>query len=545
MTHARATIGVAAAAFALLTVLVVPASELTAYAGRSWLMATADVVAGLSLLAAGLVTRGRVGLVALLASVAWFAPDWVGWEEAAPLVRSMATAAALLATPLLLHVALGSAPRALYAAAAVGAVGLALVHDPFLDPNCWANCTDNALLLHGDQSIARVLGTGVLIAFLAGGIVVAVRVARRPTAALVAATQAAYAGALLIEPGERPDDAVFAALFMLRAAAVTLLAIALVRTAYGAWRTRAAVARLAAELGEAPPPGTLRAALATSLGDPGLEVVYPAGGRCIDDEGRVVHEPVAGGDRAVTRIVRGDRCVAIVVHARAAVAQDDLARDIGAAARLAVENERLQAELLHQLDDLRASRARIVETGDAARRLLERNLHDGAQQRLLALVYDMRLARSTAGAEGEDRVVAALDDALRGGEDALEELRELAHGIHPAILTEAGLGPALWGLVNQAAIPVQLADPGPERYAAAVETAAYVVAGDAILDASRRTATYARMNVQRLGTRLVLEVDDDGKPDAAVPLTLVDRVGAVGGRVERAGHVLRAELPCA
>ena len=272
-------------------------------------------------------------------------------------MRSVATVAALFATPLLLHLALGSAPRALYAAAAVGAVGLALVHDPFLDANCWSNCTDNVFLLHGDQSIARVLETGVLLAFLAGGIVVAVRAARRPTAALVAAAQAAYAGALLLDPAERPDDAVFAALFALRAAAVTLLSIALVRMAYTAWRTRAAVERLAAELGEAPPPGTLRAALARRLGDPGVEVVYPVDGRFIDDAGRVVPEPVAGADRAVTRIVRGDRCIAIVVHARGAAAQDELAHEIGAAARLAVENERLQAELLRRLDDLRASRA--------------------------------------------------------------------------------------------------------------------------------------------------------------------------------------------
>ena len=545
MTLTRASIGVAATAIALLTVLVVPASDLATYADRSWLFATADVVAGFALLAAGLVLRGPIGIVALLASAAWFAPDWVGWEQAAPLVRSLATVAALFATPLLLHLALGSAPRALYAAAAVGAVGLALVHDPFLDANCWSNCTDNVFLLHADQSIARVLETGVLLAFLAGGIVVAVRAARRPTAALVAATQAAYAGALLLEPAERPDDAVFAALFVLRAAAVTLLSIVLVRMAYTAWRTRAAVERLAAELGDAPPPGTLRAALARRLGDPAVEVVYPVAGRFIDDAGRVVPEPVAGADHAVTRIVRGDRCIAIVVHARGAAAQDELAHEIGAAARLAVENERLQAELLRRLDDLRASRARIVETGDAARRLLERNLHDGAQQRLLALVYDLRLARTSAQAEGEVGLITALDDALRDGDAALEELRGLAHGIHPAILTEAGLGPALWGLVDQAAIPVRLAEPGDARYAAAVETAAYGVAGDAILDASRRSATHASMSVQRLGTRLVLEIEDDGPPAVAVPLTLVDRVGAVGGRVERAGHVLRAELPCA
>ena len=92
---------------------------------------------------------------------------------------------------------------------------------------------------------------------------------------------------------------------------------------------------------------------------------------------------------------------------------------------------------------------------------------------------------------------------------------------------------------------MQLADPGAERYAAAVETAAYVVAGEAILDASRRTATHVRMKVRRQDTRLVLEIEDDGPPAAAVSLTLVDRVGAVGGRVERTGHVLRAELPCA
>ena len=544
MTAARACLGVAAAAIALLTVLVVPASELATYGDRSWLMATADVVPGLALLAAGLAMRGRLGNVALLASAAWFAPDWIGWEQAAPLVRSVATAAALFATPLLLHLALGSAPRVLYAVAATGALGLALVHDPFLDPSCWSNCSDNVFLLHADESIARVLETGVLIAFLAGGIVVAVRAARRPEAALVAATQAAYAGALLVEPQEHPGDPVFVALFVLRAAAVTLLAISLTRAAYTARRTRAAVERLATELGAAPPPGTLRAALARSLGDPGVEVVYPAGERFIDDRGRVAPEPVAGAERAVTRIVRGDRCIAIVVHARRAVAQDDLEREIGAAARLAVENERLQAELLHRLHDLRASRARIVENGDAARRVLERNLHDGAQQRLLALVYDLRLARSTAEAEGEEGIATALDDALRDGEAALEELREVAHGIHPAVLTEAGLGPALWGLVDQAAIPVQLADPGAERYAPAVETAAYVVAGDAILDASRRTATHARMTVRRVGTRLVLEIEDDGAPAVAVPLPLVDRVGAVGGSVERAGAVLRAELPC-
>ena len=211
----------------------------------------------------------------------------------------------------------------------------------------------------------------------------------------------------------------------------------------------------------------------------------------------------------------------VVVHARGAVAEDDLAREIGSAARLAVDNERLQAELLARLHDLQASRTRIVETGDGVRRLLERNLHDGAQQRLLALAYDLRVARSAAQAAGEDELAVALEGAQDEAQAALEELRELAHGIFPAILTEAGLGPALWGLVDQAPFPVELTEPGGERYSPAVETAAYVVADDAIADASRRDATHALVRVERSGTNLVVEIEDDGSEADTVPLHLV------------------------
>ena len=277
MTLARACIGLAAAAIALLTVFLVPAlgvhhlRRAVVAHGHGRRRGRPRAARGRARL-----TRGRVGIVALLASVAWFAPDWLGWEQAAPLVRSLATAAALFATPLLLHVAAGSASRALYAAAAVGALGLALVHDPFLDPNCWSNCTDNVFLLHGDQSIARVLETGVLIAFLAGA-------SSWPFARRGARPRRSW------RPPRRPTPAPCSS--SRRSAPTTpssrrCSCCAPPRSrcsrsrssgcAYSAWRTRAAVARLATELGEAPPPGTLRAALATSLGDPGVEVVYPA-----------------------------------------------------------------------------------------------------------------------------------------------------------------------------------------------------------------------------------------------------------------------------
>lgn len=555
----RAAVVVLAVAVATVSVFVVPHSgfPLTTYAGGSAVARAADVMAGLSLLAAGLATllfrpRVSLGVVAVLAGAAWFAPDWVGWEAAAPLVRSLAMVVAVFVPPLLLHVAVGSATgvvKALYGAAALAGVGIALVRDPFLDQDCWSNCTDNVFLVHADQTVARLLGGALLVAFLAGGLVVAAHAARRALvpAALIGATQAAYAGALLVEPSESPDDTLFATVFLARAGAVTLLAGALAWSAYAAWRRRAAVARLATDLGAAPPPGALRAALATSLRDPDVAVAYPldASGRYIDGAGRPVAEPVATPGRAVTPILRGGRRIAVVVHARAGIGEDELVRDIGAAARLAVENERLQAELLAQLRDLRASRARIVETGDTARRALERDLHDGAQQRLLALVYELRLARSAAQSHGEDDLAAGLDGAMDEADAALEELRELAHGIHPAILTEAGLGPALWGLVDQAPIPVRLTDPTAERYAPAIESAAYVAASEAIGDASRRTATHALVRLRRSGTRLVLEIDDDGAPAGSVPLGLVDRIGAVGGRIERAGTLLRAELPCA
>ena len=578
----RLVIALLTVAVGVATVLFVPHSGalLTTYSGGSGLARAADVVAGLSLLAAGLATviarpHGSIGIVAMLAGAAWFAPDWVGWEGGAPLVRSIGMVVAPFVAPLLFHVALAApngrlAPPAaravvvvLYGVAAVASLGLALFRDPFLDRYCWSNCTENVFLVRPEQEVARLLREVLLLAVLAGATVVVALAARRfvrasgaarrvvlPVAisgALLGAAQAAYAGALLRDPAESADKTMFVTLFLVRAGAATLLAVALGWSAYVVWRTRSAVAHLAVELGEAPAPGSLRTALAASLGDPDVEVAYPIGAseRFVDAAGNVVPAPVAGPDRVVTPIVREGRQIAVVVHSRGAVAEEELARDIGAAARLAVENERLQAELLAQLHDLRASRTRIVETGDATRRLLERDLHDGAQQQLLALTYDLRVARSAAQAEGKTSSRSPSMAPWTKAQAALEELRELAHGIFPAILTEAGLGPALWGLVDQASIPVELTEPGGERYPPAVETAAYVVADDAIADAFRRDATHALVRVGRYETKLVVEVEDDGAQADSVSVHLADRVGALGGRVERAGRVLRAELPCA
>ena len=134
------------------------------------------------------------------------------------------------------------------------------------------------------------------------------------------------------------------------------------------------------------------------------------------------------------------------------------------------------------------ARARIVETGDAERRRLERDLHDGAQQRLLALSYDLRIALAAAKADGDRRTASLLLDALRQSQAALDDLRELAHGIYPAILVEAGLGPALETLADAAPIAVEIHDVVEERYPAAVEAAAYLVVAEAIDDAAAHHA---------------------------------------------------------
>jgi signal transduction histidine kinase len=236
--------------------------------------------------------------------------------------------------------------------------------------------------------------------------------------------------------------------------------------------------------------------------------------------------------------------VALVVHDAALLEGQALEREIGSAARLAVENERLQAEVLAQLDDLRASRSRIVETGDSERRRLERDLHDGAQQRLLALSYDLRLAQGTAEADGDRELATLLASAGEDAQAALGELRELAHGIYPAILAEAGLAPALATLAEEAPLPVELGEVPRERYSTPVETAAYLTASDTIGDAAGRNATFVSVAVARQDAELVVQIRDDGAARTSPLLPIADRVGALGGSLKVQPHSLRAEIPC-
>jgi len=557
------------------------AQPLTTYADASGAKHAADLGAGLGLLAAGAIawleprTR-RLGLLAVLAGIAWFGPDWEGWKPGASWVRSLGALAPPIFLALVFHLVLASptgrvagrwaraAVLAAYAVAVTVAVGNALFRDPFLDPYSWHNSLDNTFLVHADQSVAgRLRDVWLRAAIAVGALLIAIVASRlvsaRPPArrmlwpvlvpgALVGAAEAAYAAALIHNPFESPSVEPFSSLFFALSLSVLLLATGLAVTVLRTRRRRAVVSRLAADLGAAPPLGRLRETLASAVGDPTLDVAYwlPASRRFVDSTGAPTDPPAAGGRRTVTAIVRGGEPVALVVHDAALVGAQDLQREIGSAARLAVENERLQAEVLAQLDDLQASRARIVETGDAERRRLERDLHDGAQQRLLAVSYDVRLARAAAEAEGDEDVAELLTVAGVEAQTALGELRELAHGIYPAILGEAGLAAAVAGLADEAAIPVELGEVTSERFSAAVETATYLTARAAVEEAAQAGASFASLELRQVGDRLLVAVEQDGDAlptDAFVHVA--DRIGALGGSLEVDGGSIRGEIPCA
>ena len=574
---ARLAAGLAALATALgsLAIALGPGRN-TTYAGHSTLAATLAVGAGVALILAGLITSffgsgGRTGDLAVLAGVVWFAPVWVGWNNGPPLVRSVGMLVAGFALPLLMHLILaapngrlrGAAARALiltvYLEAGLVAVALGLVRDPFFDPNCWANCTDNVFLLRSLSGLARGIESAHLwftaVAAIALVFVIAWRLltdsgpARRallpfaPSAALLAGAVIAHAVVLQRIPLEDPSQPTYQSIFIVQCAAVLLLAAGLVWATVRMRLQRRAVAQITANLGQAPPPGSLQAALAQAVDDPQLRIAYwlPESQLYVDAEGRPVAEPSVRPGRTLTTLVRESRKIALVSHTAAV---PDLERAIGAAVRLALENERLQAEMLAHLDQLRASRVRIVETGDAERRQLERDLHDGAQQRLLALSYDLRLAHAQARADEDAPTGSLLTEATGEAQAALSELRALAHGIYPVILAEAGLAPAVATLAETAALPVEILNLVEERYAPAVETAAYLLMTEGIDDAAHRDASHVTVDIVQNGERLMVTVEDDGIDRTSQLVQLADRVGALDGRLMVEPTRLRAELPC-
>jgi signal transduction histidine kinase len=317
-----------------------------------------------------------------------------------------------------------------------------------------------------------------------------------------------------------------------------------------------AVTELLHRMSEGSDRSGLRELLSTALGDRSLQVIYwlEDKRRWVDAEGKPAALPDDDDPaRAVTRVEREGRAVGAIVHDRALCEDPELVGSVAAAAGLSIENERLQAQLRARVEELRASRARIVEAGTAERRRLERNLHDGAQQRLVALSLTMRLAQSKLRKDpdtAEQLLTGAHEELAR----ALEELRELARGIHPAVLSDRGLEPALEALAGRSPVPVELAGTPRERLPPAVEAAAYFVIAEALTNVVKyANASQARVEVSRGNGHAIVEVADDGcggaDPDRGSGLRgLADRISALDGTLELrspqgAGTLLRAEIP--
>jgi signal transduction histidine kinase len=319
---------------------------------------------------------------------------------------------------------------------------------------------------------------------------------------------------------------------------------------------RSTVADLFVELRAEPSSSELRDALAGALGDPSLALAYwlPEFGSWADVDGRAMRPPTDGQDRATTMVDRNGERVAALIHDPALVEEQELLGAVSAAAGIAIENERLHVELRARLEELRGSRSRVIEAGQRERQRLERNLHDGAQQRLIALSLELRMLEEEVGAEGDARV--RLAQARREIATSLGELREVAQGIHPAVVSGHGLAVALEQLAARAPVPVRLTVGMEERLPESVEVAAYFLVSESLANIAKHAhASIATIAINRESERVVVEVVDDGVGGADTERGsglrgLADRVEALGGWLRvwspsGGGTRVRAEIPCA
>lgn len=319
---------------------------------------------------------------------------------------------------------------------------------------------------------------------------------------------------------------------------------------------RSAVGDFFVDLGADPDPTELRDALGRALRDPSVELVYwlPEFGTYADLNGRAVSLPEPDEGRAVTLIDREGAHIAALLHDPSLDEERKLLEAVTAAAGIALENGRLHAELRARLAELRGSRARIVEAGHQERQRLERNLHDGAQQRLVALSLELSLIEANLDEGSAAR--AQLDQARREIAASLDELREIARGIHPAVVSGHGLAVALEQLAARASVPVRLTVEIDGRLPEPVEVAGYYVVSESLTNVSKyANASAATIEVSQTNGLLLVEVADDGiggvDTERGTGLRgLADRVEALGGRLRvwspaGGGTRVRAEIPCA
>ena len=538
---------------------------------------------GLALAAAGCAALAvypaeAFGRLAIAASLAWFAAGWASPGAGSSLLFTAGLVLASASTPLVGHAILGygtSLAGPIRALAAIGYVAwvvlLGLV--PAVTRAAVADCPvcpANLLALADAPAVGRLAATAGLALAASWAAVVAVvatmRVARASTAARrllapVVLPGAVAVGAFGIDAarslprGSIGVDSVDQALWGVAGIALITLAAGSVMRVVRGRRTRDALAAIVLDLARGTEAGRLQDRLRSVLGDPRLTLAYPTGdGRLVDARG-APSPSLDGPGRHVTPLVRDGDDVAVIGH-RAGLEHDaDRMAAIATGAGLALDNERLLAESRARLADIRASRARVVEAGDRERARLERDLHDGAQQRLAGLALAVRMTRSAlpageagmAGPSVEPDAAAALEDAEAEVRAAIADLREVAHGIYPAVLADMGLGPAAASLAEAGHVAFVIEAMPAGRLPVPVEATAYLVLAEAPTRAGARQARAHGARVDdRLRVRLALDGIDTGR---VLDLTdLEDRVGALDGTLTTTtvddAMVIEVELPC-
>jgi signal transduction histidine kinase len=318
-----------------------------------------------------------------------------------------------------------------------------------------------------------------------------------------------------------------------------------------------ALERLVARLSVGPRDLDARRVLADALGDPSLTVAFwrPQRSEYVDARGHPVQPPTRATGRSTTIVRQDGDPLAMIVHDAALDAEPGLVGAAGGAALMMLENARLEADLRASVADLRASRARLASAADAGRREIERNLHDGAQQRLVAL--RMRLADAEAQVVSDDELRRSLSELGADTEETIEELRSLALGVYPAVLVDHGLASALTSVAARAPLPVRVDVGLAGRLAPELEAAVYFCCVEGIQNASKHAGTGATVtvSVRAHAGRVAFEIRDDGvgfdvhDVHGGHGLTnLHDRVAAVGGDVHvasghGAGTTVRGDVP--
>jgi signal transduction histidine kinase len=529
----------------------------------AWLVGLGRVVP-LTLLVAGIALwfSGRIvgSVAATLAGLSWAGVTWA----AASVNRSDAlVGAGLLVAPLLvpwLVLLIADLPtswrparaRSFVAVAFVG-IGLtgvvrALVYEPLLDLDCGPFCGHSPVLLTSSMGLAALLGAAVtwttIVVCGSVGLAVLIRLLRLPLAgfrttaaavlvivAMVALTSAAVMG-LSRAAAPSPFDVALA--LALQAGACVALAVAALLVALDRLAVRRNLAEVARLLGGQDDPIAVEGILSGAVGDPDLRVGY-----WMDEIGYVGADGLPLGEmdagRQRTELTSRGRPVAILIHDNQSLPSDLLDEHFGPQARLAIQNESLQLQLRRRVDELRASRRRIVEIGEAERRSLERDLHDGAQQLLLALSFELRRGERAAAGAGDVTSTALFSGARDAASRTLEELRILAHGIHPGILTGAGLEEALISFAATVTPSPALTFDLGSRLPEDTESAVYAIVTGLI-----KAAPGASVSIGRDAD--TVRVFLDGFEDA--PEYVLDRVGAAGGSSVRASGGLELVLPC-